>query len=98
MDLKGMGRDVGYTTLPCTKAHQFLRSDEQDRTGNDEQDSETSINARIVFTTICKGRFKPVGSERGIPERQAELWMDLGGVFVQLTKGTLGSSRGQQVK
>lgn len=45
-----------------------------------------------------EGRFKPVGSERGTPERQPELWMHWGGVFVQLTKGTLSSSRGQQVK
>lgn len=44
------------------------------------------------FPPVCKGRegrFKPMGSERGIPERQPELWMGLGGVFVQVTKGTL---------
>lgn len=40
------------------------------------------------FPPVCKGRegrFKPLGNERGIPERQPELWMGLGGVSVQLT-------------
>lgn len=47
-----------------------------------EPDSEAISSARIVFSTVCKGRegrFKSVGSERGIPERQPELWMDWGG-------------------
>lgn len=51
-----------------------------------EPDSETTSNARIVFSTICKGR-----EGRFKPERQPELWMD----EVVLLSSPL---KGQQVK
>lgn len=97
-----MGRDVGYTTMIFRSYSPAPRPINYWEVMNHlKLDSETISNAKIAFSTVCKGRegrFKPVGSERGIPERQPELWLGWGGVFVQPTKGTLSSSRGQQVK